>query len=122
MTSLHDKIRRLRQEKNWTQADLGEKIAVHQKQISSYERGVTVPSTDILIKIAEAFDVTLDYLAFDSTRVGVAAGSNIQDRELLRRFEAVDALPEKERSLAKEMLDLLVLKSRFQQLASTGTL
>lgn len=122
VASLHDKIRRLRQERNWTQADLGEMISVHQKQISSYERGVTVPSTDILIKIAEAFDVTLDYLAFDNGRANSASGSNIQDRELLRRFEAVDALSEKDRSLAKEMLDLLVLKSRFQQLASAGPL
>lgn len=121
--AIHDKIKRLRQEQDWTQAELGDKVNVHQKQISSYERGVNVPSTDILIKLAEVFDVTLDYLAFDDSRPSVALSSgNIQDRELLRRFEAVDALPEKERSLAKEMLDLLVLKNRFQALASSGVL
>lgn len=124
MMPIHDKIKRLRQEKDWTQADLGEKVNIHQKQISCYERGVNVPSTEILIKLAEIFDVTLDYLAFDNTRAssGGGGGNNIQDRELLRRFEAVDALSEKDRSLAKEMLDLLVLKSRFQLLASVGPL
>ncbi len=119
---IHDKIKRLRQEKDWTQSELGEKVNIHQKQISSYERGVNIPSTEILIKLAEVFDVTLDYLAFDNTRTSSNSGGNIQDRELLRRFEAVDALSEKDRSLAKEMLDLLVLKSRFQQLASVGPL
>jgi transcriptional regulator with XRE-family HTH domain len=119
---IHDKIKRLRQEKDWTQSELGEKVNIHQKQISSYERGVNIPSTEILIKLAEVFDVTLDYLAFDNTRASSSGGGNIQDRELLRRFEAVDALSEKDRSLAKEMLDLLVLKSRFQQLASVGPL
>jgi len=120
---IHDKIKRLRQERDWTQAELGEMVHVHQKQVSSYERGVNIPSTEILIKLAEVFDVTLDYLAFDQSRASSSAGGgNIQDRELLRRFEAVDALPEKERSLAKEMLDLLVLKSRFQTLASAGPL
>lgn len=121
---IHDKIKRLRQEKDWTQAELGEKVSIHQKQISSYERGVNIPSTEILIKLAEIFDVTLDYLAFDNSRTNSNSSSsgNIQDRELLRRFEAVDALNEKERSLAKDMLDLLVLKSRFQALAGVGAL
>ena len=82
-------------------------------------RPVTVPSTDILIKIAEALDVTRDYLAFDRASF-VDGTKNIQDRELLRRFEAVDALSEKDRNLAKEILDLLVLKNRFQELAKNS--
>jgi hypothetical protein len=43
-------------------------------------------STDILIQLAEVFDVTLDDLAFDS-QAG-ASKLNIQDRELLQRCEA----------------------------------
>ena len=60
---LADRIRQLRQEHRWTQAELGQKIKIHQKQISSYERGVNIPSTEVLIKMADIFDVTLDYLA-----------------------------------------------------------
>lgn len=119
---IHDKIKKLRQENDWTQAELGEKVSIHQKQISSYERGVNIPSTEILIKLAETFDVTLDYLAFDTSRSSSGVGQNIQDRELLRRFEAVDALSEKDRGLAKEILDLLVLKNRFHDLAKAGPL
>lgn len=115
--AMHEKLRMLRQEKGWTQAELADKVSVHQKQISSYERGVTSPSTEVLIKLAEVLDVTLDYLAF--TAKGGAQGKlNLHDRELLRRFEAVDGLPDTYRSLAKEMLDLLVLKHRFQSLAA----
>lgn len=115
-----ERIRRLRQEHGWSQAELGEKIHVHQKQVSSYERGVNVPSTEVLIELARAFDVTLDYLAFEM-HGQAGAKINIQDRELLRRFEAVDVLPDTYRNLAKEMLDLLVLKHRFQVLANTGS-
>ncbi|CAG1010185.1 HTH-type transcriptional regulator ImmR [Burkholderiales bacterium] len=115
---LADRIRQLRQERRWTQAGLAEKLDVHQKQVSSYERGVNVPSTEILIKLAEAFDVTLDYLAFEAR--GQPGQLNIQDRELLRRFEAVDKLSEAEKALAKEILDLLILKRRFQELAESG--
>ncbi|MHB2018557.1 MAG: helix-turn-helix domain-containing protein [Candidatus Xenobia bacterium] len=118
--SIGERIKRLRQEHDWTQAHLAEKLHVHQKQISAYERGVNVPSTDILVKLAELFDVTLDYLAFETQ--GRGGKINIQDRELLRRFEAVDRLPEASRALAKEVLDLLILKERFQELVSHGPL
>jgi hypothetical protein len=59
--------------------------------------------------------VTLDYLAFEAK--GQPASLNIQDRELLRRFEEVDTLSEPEKTLAKEILDLVILKHRFQALA-----
>ena len=118
--TISDRIKQLRQERGWTQSELGEQLHVHQKQISSYERGVNLPSTEILIKMAEVFNVTLDYLAFESQ--GQSAKINIQDRELLRRFEAVDPLPEPYRVMAREMLDLLVLKHRFQTLAISGPL
>ena len=116
--AIGERIRQLRVERRWSQADLGEKIGVHQKQVSSYERGVNIPSTEVLIKLAEVFNVTLDYLAFEAK--GQSAKINIQDRELLRRFEALDNLPEHDKSLAKEMLDLLILKHRFQELAGSG--
>jgi transcriptional regulator with XRE-family HTH domain len=120
MANIGDRILRLRQNKKWTQADLGEKIGVHQKQVSAYERNVNIPSTEILIKLAEAFDVTLDYLAFEAK--GQPAKLNIQDRELLRRFETVDKLNEHEKSLAKEILDLIILKHKFQSLADPNSL
>lgn len=115
--TISERIRQLRQEQRWTQAELAERLGIHQKQISAYERGVNLPSTDILIKLAEAFDVTLDYLAFESQ--GRPAKLNVQDRELLRRFEMVDTLSDKEKELAKEILDLVILKHRFQELAGS---
>ncbi len=120
MANIGDRVLRLRQDKKWTQAELGEKIGVHQKQVSAYERNVNIPSTDILIKMAEVFDVTLDYLAFEAN--GQPAKLNIQDRELLRRFETVDKLDEHEKTLAKEFLDLIILKHRFQSLANPNSL
>jgi transcriptional regulator with XRE-family HTH domain len=116
--AIGERIRQLRQERRWTQAELGQKIGVHQKQVSSYERGVNVPSTEVLIKMAEVFDVTLDFLAFEAQ--GQPAKLNIQDRELLRRFEAVDSLSEQEKTLAKEMLDLLILKQRYRQVTESS--
>jgi transcriptional regulator with XRE-family HTH domain len=119
MSSFSTKVRRLRQERNWTQVGLAERLGVHQKQISSYERGVNAPSTEVMIKLAEAFGCTLDYLAFDEAK-GQPNSLNLQDRELLRRFEAVDRLPADEKNLAMQMLDLVILKGRFQELMQAG--
>ncbi len=114
---LADRIRQLPQEWRWTQAELAEKLGVHQKQVSAYERGVHAPSTDVLIKLAEAFDVTLDDLAFEAK--GQPGPVQIHDRELLRRFKTVDKLPDGDKSLAKEILDLVIMKSRFKELVDT---
>jgi transcriptional regulator with XRE-family HTH domain len=114
--TLGQRIRRLRQERGWSQAQLGLKLGAHQKQISGYERDVHVPSSELLIRIAEAFDVSLDYLVSGdkdaSQRIEVA------DRELIRHMEAVDKLPEKDREAIKAVLESFILKHRFQQLAS----
>ncbi len=114
--AIKDRVRQLRQDKRWTQAELGKKLGIHQKQISAYERAINIPSTEILIKLAEVFDVSLDYLAFEAE--GKPAKLNIQDRELLRRFESIDKLSEHDKNLAKEFLDLLILKNQFQALAT----
>ena len=116
--AIAERIRQLRVERRWSQAELGEKLGVHQKQVSAYERGVNVPSTEVLIRLAEVLSVSLDYLAFEAK--GQPARINIQDRELLRRFETLDNLSEHDKSLAKEVLDLLIFKHRFQELAGSG--
>jgi len=113
--NIGDRIKQLRTEKKWTQAELSEKIGVKQKQISAYERGTNIPSAEILIRISEAFDVSLDYLASEAR--GQSAKIEVKDRELLRYFEAIDDYNEDERTLVKNMLNLVVMKHKFQNIA-----
>lgn len=55
-------IRKLRKEKNLTQEELAEIVNVTKATINSYELGRTEPNIDILIKLADYYNVTLDYL------------------------------------------------------------
>lgn len=94
------------------------KLGIHQKQVSGYERGVHVPQTELLIRIAETFGVSLDYLAFadrDDTNL-----SGIADRELLEKLQALDQLPDTDRAIVKSVLDTYITKHRIQQLTGTG--
>ena len=54
------KVERAR--KNFTQADLAEKINVSRQTINSIEVGKYVPSTILALKIARVFNMTVDEL------------------------------------------------------------
>lgn len=109
-----DRIKKLRLDRRWTQIQLAKKINIQQKQISGYESGTQLPSTETLIKLAEVFETSLDYLAFESAKLPI----RIQDQELLNKIQILDRLPEREKELAKQMLDLLILKDKFRELVS----
>jgi len=91
---------------------------VRQKQISSYERGVNVPSGEILISLAKAFEVSLDYLAqmapLNAPQVAIA------DLDLVEKVQLVDKLGDEERQLVKNIMDLVVMKGRVRALADQG--
>lgn len=56
------KLRDLIEEKGITKQKLSEEIGVSRQAISQYCDGSTVPNADKFLKIAEFFDVSLDYL------------------------------------------------------------
>lgn len=58
----NERLKMLRYEIGITQKELGEKIGVGRTTISEYESGKIVPKQDGLIKIAEYFNVSVDYL------------------------------------------------------------
>lgn len=62
MSILGDRIKELRKNKELTQEQLGKKLNVAKSTISQYETGTNVPDISILIKIADIFDCSLDFL------------------------------------------------------------
>lgn len=57
-----NKLKELRKNAGYSQAELAKKLSVHQTLISQIERGTVIPSGATLIEIAEFFGVTTDYL------------------------------------------------------------
>lgn len=57
-----------------TQQQLSEHIGVRQSVISLYEKGINVPSLDVLIKMADTLNCTIDDLVRNGQRIpGVEA-------------------------------------------------
>lgn len=52
-----------------TQIELAEKLNYTDKAVSKWERGESVPDVSVLLRIAELFDVTLDFLVHEHEAV-----------------------------------------------------
>lgn len=114
--TLGDRIKQLRQQRGWSQAQLSKKLNVHQKQISGYERGIHSPSIELLVRMAELFNVSLDYIAFDNREEKNIIP--IADRELMQAVQQIDQLSAEDRATIKAVLNTFIVKNRFQRLAS----
>lgn len=62
MTEYTNKIRDLRIEKSMTQLRLSIELEVSQETVSTYEIGKHYPSARSLIRMAELFDASTDYI------------------------------------------------------------
>lgn len=60
------RVRQARKKQNVTQEQLGELCELSAAHIGHIERGTRIPSIDTLFRIAQALDVSMDYLIFDS--------------------------------------------------------
>ncbi len=57
---LTNRMKVLRAERDWTQADLAAHVGVTRKTINTVERAVYVPSTILALRIARAFGVRVE--------------------------------------------------------------
>lgn len=59
---LGENIRRLRQERGLNQEELGRRVGASKQSVSNWENGNIAPSIDLLIRLADFFGVSTDYL------------------------------------------------------------
>lgn len=62
MVNFGDKLRTLRTEAGMTQTDLAKRLNITKSVVSYYELQERTPSPDVLIKLANVFHVSTDYL------------------------------------------------------------
>ncbi len=116
LSTLPDKLKKLRQTRGFSQAQLGKKLGVNVQLISKYERGIVCPPTNMMIKIATVFDVSLDYLLLNGIDMAV---NKISSQELLKQIEEIEKLPEEDQRILTNLLDAYIKKYKFEQLAQS---
>ncbi|MEC5425411.1 helix-turn-helix transcriptional regulator [Virgibacillus sp. C22-A2] len=62
MITCGERLRELRKERGLSAKELGEIIGVNERVLTYYETNERQPRFDMLIKLADFFDVSMDYL------------------------------------------------------------
>ena len=83
--NIGDKITALRKAKKMSQAGLAKEAGVSREIIGRYERNEVSPSIEVAKKIADALEVSLDYLAGEGNKVSF-------DKQTLKLIDEIEEL------------------------------
>ena len=84
-------LRLARKAKHFTQEDLGKLVNVQKAAISKYEKGYIQPSHEILIKLSEALDVSVDYLIGNNRKpIKIDNTITTAEEEMLKKYRLLD--------------------------------
>jgi len=117
-TNLYDmsfgkRIKEIRSLQKVSQEELASKIGIHANHLSRYERDVTLPSIEVVKKIAQALEVSIDLLVFGKQD----AETSIDDKELVKLFKNIEGFSQEDKSVVKTLLDAFITKRKVQKLA-----
>ena len=79
-----DKIKFLREQIGLTQSDLAKKLGITRSSVNAWEMGISVPSTQYVVELANIFRVSTDYLLGMKTSAAVSVeGLTKEDVEMV---------------------------------------
>ena len=96
--ALADNMMLLRKKKELSQAELGKMIGTSGDVIGRYERGDISPSIEAVAKIADALEVSVDYL-IGKTKMEL-------DKNTMRRIEDISTLSEENKNFVFNLIDM----------------
>lgn len=78
-----NRIKKLREEFNFTQQDLADRLESSKSVIGLYENEFRKPSMEVLIKLSEIFNCSIDYIL---CKTNIRNIEKTKDEELQRKF------------------------------------
>ena len=81
----------LRKKKGLTQVELAKLLNVQQTTVSKWEVGRATPDYPVLIKLAELFDVSIDYLLGADEHRKEPDALTTEERKLLEGYREIDS-------------------------------
>ena len=101
---MKNNIKAIRESKNLTQKDCADLLGITIRAWQTYEQGVSEPKQELLFKIADMFDVSLDYLLGREPAPDPFGELNLSEDDEKAVLSKYMSLPENVRAI---MLDVL---------------
>ena len=106
-----NRLGEVRKEKKISQDALAKKIGVHGAVIGRYERDEVKPSIEMASQIAEALEVSLDYLAGNT--------SLILDKGIVKRIQDIQLLDKENKNHLFALMDAFLRDYKAKQAYDT---
>ena len=97
----------IRKQKKLSQAALGKLIGTSGDVIGRYERGDIKPSVDVVSKIADALEVSIDFLV-GKTKMKL-------DKKILERIQDIENLNKESKDFVLRVLDMTLRDIKTQK-------
>tara|TARA_R110000868_G_scaffold125522_1_gene331653 strand:- start:128 stop:469 length:342 start_codon:yes stop_codon:yes gene_type:complete len=107
MDSFGKKLRECREAANLSQSALAKHVGAHHSIIGRYERDEVKPTIDVVKKLTAILNTSVAYLLGESQDTNI-----LQNPEMLKRLNDINALPEKDRENILYTIDGLIRDSK----------
>ena len=89
-----DRIKALREKAGYTQIQLSKILGITRSGVNAWEMGISVPSTQYIVELAQIFQVSTDYL-LGVERTSAVSLSGLTDRDVQIVYDIVKHLKDK---------------------------
>lgn len=107
MTNFGNNLLLMRKKKKLSQASLGKLIGTSGDVVGRYERGDIVPSIEVVAKMADVLEVSVDYL--------IGKTGWLLDKKIMERLEEVANLSEENKTFLLRLIDIVLRDLKTEQ-------
>ncbi len=109
-----DSLKKLRENKGYTQQQMAELIHVHRSGYSKMENSQQDIPVDCLIHIAKNFGMTVDDVIYFGERSSVPNEVSVEDKAALEQLQLINELDIEEKNILLKLIETFVSKKRFK--------
>jgi transcriptional regulator with XRE-family HTH domain len=104
------RVKQLRKQRHWTQKELARRVDIRFQLLNKYEGEQHIPAVETLIRLADALEVTVDYLL----TANPVEDSPLANSRLFQRFKTLEGLDRADQEAVITVIDAVIAKHKMQ--------